>query len=301
MSTAPLLQCYGEWTVIGTPFNVNASGIYKVRCRCSCGTEADVRADYLRTNRSKGCKGCLWRRRTSCSAMLAGERFGRLLTLAAPRSENGVLLVACKCDCGEVVDVQPQHLRSGRNQQCNVCRLSQKARRWKLDELSPQQRAKRIIRHLQVVYYGAWRRCHVPSAHAFKDYGGRGIHLAPEWVDRPQLFVSWALQQPHHDDPFYTLDRLDNEKGYSPDNCRFATREEQSSNMRRNVFVEYNGERLTVSQFLRKYCPWCSPSTGTQYLRKHSPAEAIARYRPVPGVVDQPEIPPTGDALQLEG
>jgi hypothetical protein len=74
------------------------------------------------------------------------------------------------------------------------------------------------------------QRCHNPNAHQYKDYGGRGITVCDEWRDNFSCFVYWALSSGYKDN--LTIDRIDNNKGYSPDNCKFSTMLEQERNKR---------------------------------------------------------------------
>lgn len=81
----------------------------------------------------------------------------------------------------------------------------------------------------------------------FKDYGGRGIMVCEEWLHDFQAFYDWAMASGYEEG--LTLDRIDNNKGYSPDNCRWVTIKEQSNNRRSNTHLVFRGERKTVSQW----------------------------------------------------
>ena len=96
------------------------------------------------------------------------------------------------------------------------------------------------------IWADAKSRCRCPSCRAYKNYGGRGIQFSEEW-DQYENFKAWALENGYRDD--LTLDRIDNEKGYEPNNCRWATWKEQANNTRRCRIIEYNGKRQSVSMW----------------------------------------------------
>ena len=91
--------------------------------------------------------------------------------------------------------------------------------------------------------YNCWvamkSRCYNPNHKNFKDYGGRGITVCPEWLN-PCNFFEWAESHGYRED--LSLDRIDNEKGYSPENCRLVTQKQQMRNTRRNRRISYSGE-----------------------------------------------------------
>lgn len=99
--------------------------------------------------------------------------------------------------------------------------------------------------------YETWtnmrRRCNNPNSHKYKYYGARGIVVCERW-SKFEAFLADMGERP----PGRTLDRVDNDGPYSPDNCRWATVEEQANNMRNNVVCVVHGESLTVAQWCRK-------------------------------------------------
>lgn len=91
------------------------------------------------------------------------------------------------------------------------------------------------------VWQGMKRRCDNPNFKQFHQYGGRGIKVCDRWLNDFHAFLSDMGPRPS---PFHTIDRIDVDKGYTPENCRWATRKEQARNIRKNRYVEHNGKRV---------------------------------------------------------
>lgn len=106
-------------------------------------------------------------------------------------------------------------------------------------------------KRLITIRHSMYCRCFYPNTHGYNRYGGRGIKMCDEWIKNPQSFYDWAMNNGYKKD--LTLDRIDFNGNYCPENCRWATKEEQMRNMRNNRFIEYKGERLTLSEISRKY------------------------------------------------
>lgn len=101
--------------------------------------------------------------------------------------------------------------------------------------------------------YGVWhamiRRCESPNAKSAKNYYLKGIKVCDEWKIFPN-FYEWAMNNGYREE--LTLDRIDSNKNYSPDNCRWADRFVQNSNTSRNVYYTYNGKTMTMAQWARE-------------------------------------------------
>lgn len=99
------------------------------------------------------------------------------------------------------------------------------------------------------IWRGIKDRCYNPSRKEYPRYGARGIKMCDEWRDSFLAFYNYVGPRPS---PNHSIDRINSDGDYEPGNVRWATRLEQQNNMRGNVWVEYNGERLTLGQLWRK-------------------------------------------------
>lgn len=91
------------------------------------------------------------------------------------------------------------------------------------------------------------QRCYNQKSPEYKWYGGKGIAVCDEWLHDFKAFYNWAITNGYADD--LTIDRKDNSKGYSPDNCRWATNKEQHNNQSNNVKITYNNKTQTLKQW----------------------------------------------------
>ena len=119
-------------------------------------------------------------------------------------------------------------------------------------------------KRLYSILSGMKSRCFSKNNPNFNHYGGRGITICQEWIDDFMSFYDWALENGYQDN--LTIDRIDVNGGYEPNNCRWLTMEAQLRNTRRNHFVEINGESRTIAEWARIY--GISPQTINSRIRK---------------------------------
>ena len=153
---------------------------------------------------------------------LTGRKFGRLLVLKRENPINKRTLWLCKCDCGKEVVVESYNLRKGHTQSCGCLQAEAASKANKTHGLKDA----RIYR----IWNCMKNRCYRKSYHAYKHYGGRGIKVCDEWLNDFQSFHDWAMANGYDDN--LSIDRIDNNKGYQPDNCRWVTMAEQNKNKR---------------------------------------------------------------------
>lgn len=118
--------------------------------------------------------------------------------------------------------------------------------------------SKRIVNGKAVRLYRVWanmiQRCTNPNNRRYKDYGERGIEICPEWRHDYDVFERWAISAGYDEQAEFrdcTLDRIDVNKGYSPENCRFVNNVVKCNNKRNNRVLECNGERHTIQEWAR--------------------------------------------------
>jgi len=232
-------KTFGRLTVLELS-HIDNLGHAMFKCQCSCDKASitTVRSGHLTDGNVTSC-GCvlheaIMNRHDSHRASMIGKVFGKLTVIDVDRIENShTTYYQCRCGCGNLCSVSNIHLIDGNTTSCGCY----------------QKEVSSVIHSTHGLslhpLYGTWRcmldRCYNPESTAFHNYGGRDptesppIDVCEEWQDDPRLFMEWA--DTHGYEPGLTLERIDNNKGYGPNNCRYATRTEQARNKRTNVIT----------------------------------------------------------------
>ncbi len=173
-----------------------------------------------------------------------GQRFGRLTIL----QEEPVYVLPsgrrkryflCRCDCGNEISIRLESLAQGKTISCG-CYRSEKAS------------THRLTHH---PLYGVWRdmrsRCDGRNKRSFHNYGERGIKVCDEWKNSFESFYEWCINNGYRKG--LTLDRIDVDDNYSPENCRFVTMKVQQNNKRNNLFYVIDGNKKTLTEWCNIY------------------------------------------------
>ena len=173
---------------------------------------------------------------------LIGKKFGRLKVLKkVDNIKNGQTYWLCKCDCGENKIVRGTHLKLGKIRSCGCLLQETASKNFSIHKLSTTR--------LYYIYNGMKGRCYNVNNIEYKNYGGRGIRVCEEWKNDFMSFYNWAITNGYKED--LTIDRIDVNGNYEPNNCRWATRKEQSNNTRRCIFITYNKITHTIEEWGR--------------------------------------------------
>jgi len=160
---------------------------------------------------------------------LVGEKYGRLTVVAFDRLYNHKTYWKCTCDCGLTVIATGNNLRSGNTLSCGCLRRETSQIRGKSNSKHNESHQHRT--RLYTIWTGMRQRCNNPNKEAYKYYGGKGIKLCEEWQDYSK-FKEWSLANGYADN--LSIDRIDNNKDYCPDNCRWITISENVARANKN-------------------------------------------------------------------
>ena len=169
---------------------------------------------------------------------LTGQKFGRLKAVKKLRRYNGNRWHSdylCECDCGKIAEVRGDQLTREIAKSCGCLHREITGR---INRGRPTATLTHGLSHsrLYKVFRDMKTRCYNSNSPDFKNYGGRGITICDEWLNDFSVFYKWAYENGYDETApkmACTIDRIDNDKGYSPQNCRWVDIATQNQNRRK--------------------------------------------------------------------
>ena len=238
---------FNEWEVIDKAPSKKGHTMWL--CKCSCGVVREVEAYNLKTGGTKSCghnanKNRVYERKSLSE--YEGRKYGRLT--AIKRAYDHIKKNGCKeimflfrCDCGKEKILPKGQVVNGNIKSCG-CLLKENARKGK-----NQYKHGLVNTRLYHIYHSMKARCYRKNSSDYNRWGARGIKICDEWLKDFINFYKWAMENGYQEG--LSIDRIDNSKGYSPENCRWATAKEQANNTRRNRILVFNGEKHTLAEW----------------------------------------------------
>lgn len=171
---------------------------------------------------------------------VVGERHGRLqIVELIGRNKHGHMCVRCKCDCGNFTTKEATAVCNEVILSCGCLQREASAKIFKTHGMTGTR--------IHNIWLSMISRCENEKNNRFYVYGGRGIKVCNEWRTDFQNFYDWAIANGYSDD--LTIDRIDIDGNYCPENCRWATRKEQANNKSTNHLLEYKGKVKNIKEW----------------------------------------------------
>lgn len=168
-----------------------------------------------------------------------GKKFGKLTVIKLSRRTPKKYYVWCRCECGNEKEIATSDLISGRTKSCGC---------YAREILQKRTKNKRIVK-LYYIWSSMKKRCFDTENKSYKNYGGRGISICDEWIIKKlgyKNFERWALNNGYKEG--LSIERIDNDGNYCPENCKWIKISEQANNKRNNIFVYIKDKRFSLKQ-----------------------------------------------------
>ena len=176
---------------------------------------------------------------------MTGLKFGRLTVISrAENDRHGNVMWNCKCDCGTDKIINGASLRRASVLSCGCLHK---------EIVKTKSKKHGLVKHrIYTIWYDMKARCYNAKNPHFNCYGGRGIKNCEEWLNSEngfQNYAKWSFENGYKED--LTIDRIDNDANYEPNNCRWVTRKVQAQNKRNTMLLLYNGNLMTISEIAK--------------------------------------------------
>lgn len=171
---------------------------------------------------------------------LTGQKFGNLIVIQKGGTHKGHIYWLCLCTlCGRTKEICGCNLRANKSNSCGCSKM----------------RHGQAHSHLHYIWAGMKQRCYNPNNKAYKNYGGRGIRICEEWHEFKN-FLKWATETGYYDnnERKCTIERIDVNENYCPENCKWISIEDQWKNTREErQRIKYDGKEWLISELCKKY------------------------------------------------
>lgn len=175
---------------------------------------------------------------------LKGQKFGKLLVLRRAENKGKNTAWVCRCDCGNEKDILTYNLTAMKSKSCGCVRGK------KLGNFSRTHGQSHT--RLYSVYKGIKQRCLNKNNPAYKYYGGKGVVIDEGWLKDFLVFKDWAYKHNYKEGKGLSIDRIDPNGNYSPENCRWVSLSKQQNNKLNSFFITIDNEKLTVAEWAQK-------------------------------------------------
>lgn len=253
---------------------------FKTCCKCKRELPADL-IHFQKVSKNKDglcytCKECLGYQFKKRKIDMIGKRFERLVVLKENgKTKKGEIKYLCQCDCGTLVTRVGYGLRHGLAVSCGCKKIDTMLNLNKTHGMT----GTRIYRIWKLML----SRCFNKNVPAYHNYGGRGIVVCNEWRHDFINFYNWSMVNGYKEN--LSIDRINNNDIYKPNNCKWATMDEQANNKRSNVKVSFGGKYITLRQLSNETGITYSALTHRYY--RHHPLIISTDILTTSGITDK--------------
>ena len=172
---------------------------------------------------------------------ITGKKYNKLTVISFYDIKDKKSRWLCECDCGKQKIIYAKDLKSNNTKSCGCLRNIKKY----------DDKTKNFIKRLQYIFYHMKQRCYNKSNASYKYYGNKGITICDEWLKDINNFYNWAINNGYQEN--LTIERINVNGNYEPNNCRWITKTEQGYNRSNSILYTINGETKCLSEWCKLY------------------------------------------------